>query len=83
MTGDNTIIAFSNQGKGFQCGSGCIPTLTNCNIYGNAGGDALCEDGVGRRQDPRRYGRIEGEELSGNLCHSHSGHTLPPGICRP
>jgi len=35
---DNTIIAFSSQGEAIYCMGGA-PTLTCCDIYGNAGGD--------------------------------------------
>lgn len=35
----NCIVAFSTQGPGVGCGSFVIPTLTCCDIYGNAGGD--------------------------------------------
>jgi len=44
---ENTIISFSSQGEGIYCYAS-NPTLTNCDIYGNAGGDALCgTDGGG------------------------------------
>ncbi|UCG53086.1 MAG: hypothetical protein JSW58_05900 [Candidatus Latescibacterota bacterium] len=39
---DNTIIAFGIEGEGIVCHSDASPTLTCCDIYGNAGGDALC-----------------------------------------
>jgi parallel beta-helix repeat protein len=43
----STIIAFSTEGGGIYC-LDSNPTLTNCDIYGNAGGDALCgTDGGG------------------------------------
>jgi len=36
----NTIIAFAVQGEAFYCyDSGSTPTLTCCDVYGNAGGD--------------------------------------------
>jgi len=41
---ENTIIAFSSEGEGISCGSG-TPTIARCNVYGNAGGDALCPTG--------------------------------------
>jgi parallel beta-helix repeat protein len=38
---ENNIIAFSIEGEGIYCGSGGTPTVTCCDMYGNAGGDAL------------------------------------------
>jgi hypothetical protein len=38
-TVSNTIIAFSPQGCAIECEGGSPPTLTCCDIYGNAGGD--------------------------------------------
>jgi parallel beta-helix repeat protein len=44
----NTIIAFNTAGGGIFCFLGSNPTLTNCDIYGNVGGNALCgTDGGG------------------------------------
>lgn len=37
----NTIVAFSISGQGMVCFTGG-PILVNCDVYGNAGGDALC-----------------------------------------
>ena len=51
----NCIVAFSTQGPGVGCGSFVIPTLTCCDIYGNAGGDW-----VGDIAD--QYG------VNGNIC---------------
>jgi parallel beta-helix repeat protein len=43
---DNTIIAFNTTGEGIVCSLGALPLLECCDIYGNAGGDALCgQDG--------------------------------------
>jgi len=37
---ENCIFAFSTQGSGVQCsGPETVPSLTCCNIFGNAGGD--------------------------------------------
>jgi parallel beta-helix repeat protein len=45
---NNTIIAFSSTGEGLYCVDSSWPALTNCDIYGNVGGDALCgTDGGG------------------------------------
>ncbi|UCC44408.1 MAG: right-handed parallel beta-helix repeat-containing protein [Candidatus Zixiibacteriota bacterium] len=35
----NTVIAFSSRGRAIDCDAGGNPVLTNCDIYGNAGGD--------------------------------------------
>jgi parallel beta-helix repeat protein/predicted outer membrane repeat protein len=35
----NTIIAFSEDGDAIYCGDNSNPTLTCCDVYGNAGGD--------------------------------------------
>ena len=44
----NTIIALSAQGPGLACVSGSSFTVTCTDIFGNAGGDALCgTDGGG------------------------------------
>jgi predicted outer membrane repeat protein len=44
----NTIIAFSTQGPGMACTLGSTPTVSCTDIFGNAGGDALCgTDGGG------------------------------------
>jgi parallel beta-helix repeat protein len=44
----NTIISFTGAGRGIYCIEPGYPTLTNCDIYGNVGGDALCgADGGG------------------------------------
>jgi len=35
----NTIIAFSDAQEAVHCGAGSSPTLSCCDLYGNAGGD--------------------------------------------
>ncbi len=54
----NTIIAFSTQGPGLACVSGTTATVSCTDIFGNAGGDALCgTDGGGNfSADPRFCG---------------------------
>jgi hypothetical protein len=47
---ENNIIAFSGAGEGVACAeeSYGVPTFVCCDVYGNAGGDALCgNDGGG------------------------------------
>jgi hypothetical protein len=40
---EKTIIAFSTEGSAVSCYSGTeTPSITNCCIFGNAGGDDLC-----------------------------------------
>jgi predicted outer membrane repeat protein len=39
---ENTIIVYSSQGEGISCAASGNPTITCCDIYGNAGGDAVC-----------------------------------------
>jgi hypothetical protein len=39
---EQNIITFSAHGEGIACGNGASPTLTCNDIFGNAGGDALC-----------------------------------------
>jgi hypothetical protein len=42
----SSIFAFSPDGRGIYCtGDGTPPTVSCCDVYGNAGGDGLC--GVG------------------------------------
>lgn len=36
---DNTIIAFGDEGGAVLCDGSSVPSLTCCDIYGNAGGD--------------------------------------------
>ncbi len=36
---ENSILSFSLQGGAVSCLEGCSPTLTCCDVYGNAGGD--------------------------------------------
>ena len=44
----NTIIAGSTSGQGIACIVSGNPTVTNCDIWNNAGGDAVCgTDGGG------------------------------------
>jgi parallel beta-helix repeat protein len=43
----NTIIVFSSQGEGICCEEGGYPNITCCDLYGNAGGDALCGQDLG------------------------------------
>lgn len=38
---ENTIVAFNTSGAGIYCQGG-NPTLTCCDVYGNAGGDYSC-----------------------------------------
>ncbi len=38
---DHCIVAFATTGAGIGCDGG-TPTLSCCDVYGNAGGDALC-----------------------------------------
>jgi hypothetical protein len=40
---EKTIIAFSTEGSAVSCYSGTeTPSITNCCVFGNAGGDDLC-----------------------------------------
>lgn len=36
------ILAFATSGEAVGCGAGATPVLTCCDLYGNAGGDAIC-----------------------------------------
>jgi hypothetical protein len=43
-----TIIVFGTKGQAIFCGGSSTPTLTNCDLYGNIGGNDLCgTDGGG------------------------------------
>jgi predicted outer membrane repeat protein len=42
ITVSNTIVAFSPSGMGVSCFSGGDPVFTCCDVFGNAGGDAIC-----------------------------------------
>jgi len=45
---NNTIIAFGTQGPALQCESTAAnPTVSCSNVYGNAGGDAICGTDAG------------------------------------
>ena len=59
----DSILAFSGGGKGIYCSTGSNPTLTCCDIYGNAGGDELCGvDGGGNfSADPLFCGEASGD----------------------
>ncbi|MFH1754829.1 MAG: Ig-like domain-containing protein, partial [Candidatus Latescibacterota bacterium] len=56
----NTIIAFGVQGPAIVCAGGANPTISCSNVYGNAGGDAICgTDGGGNiSADPLFCGPI-------------------------
>lgn len=52
------IIAFSTAGEGITCGGGANPLLTCNDLWGNAGGDAICgiDGGDNASSDPEFCG---------------------------
>jgi predicted outer membrane repeat protein len=60
---ENNIIAFGTGGGGIHCYGASSPTVTCCDIYGNAGGDALCgvDGGWNFSADPEFCGILGSE----------------------
>jgi hypothetical protein len=73
-TMENTILSFSTAGMPISCDGWSTPTIFNCVVYGNAGGDSLCgthHDNI--FQDPRFCGLH-----AGNLTLCANSPCLPP-----
>lgn len=84
ITITHSIMAFSPDGCGVWCtGSGAPPTISCCDVYGNAGGDALCGTGTGNFSlDPQlcdpAAGNFHVEDAS--PC-APGNHPEGPGAC--
>jgi hypothetical protein len=74
-----TIVSFSTEGEGIFCADGSQPYLRHCDIYGNAGGDALCgTNGGGNISEDPLFCDIWGGDFS--LCaNSACIEPLAPG----
>ncbi len=76
----NTIVAFNTQGGGIHCFGGLerYPTFTNCDIFGNVGGDGFCgTDGGGNISvDPLFCDRGSGNFMlcAGSPCVNNPGY---------
>jgi hypothetical protein len=55
---DYNIIAYSTSGEAIFCAGGAVPQLACNDLYGNAGGDALCGSDLGNNasSDPEFCG---------------------------
>jgi len=63
----NCILGFSAAGEGVYCEDGCEPTLTCCDIFGNAKGDLICGvDGGGNFSEAPFFCDLEAGDL--RLC---------------
>ena len=43
----NTVVSFSSEGAGIECEDGASPTIYHCCVFGNAGGDDVCDASPG------------------------------------
>ena len=53
-----TVVAFGVQGEGIACSAGASPWIGYCDLFGNAGGDAICgqDGGLNFSADPEFCG---------------------------
>ena len=76
LTVMQSILAFSSVGKGVSCEDGGTPYVSFCDVYGNAGGDAVCGTSYQNGSEDPRFCDIDVGDVS--LCANSP--CLPGGI---
>jgi hypothetical protein len=61
-----TILAFSTAGKGIHCESAALPYVAYSDVYGNAGGDAVCGTSYQNGSEDPRFCDMDGDDVT--LC---------------
>jgi hypothetical protein len=78
------IISFSDIGEGLYCNNSAVPAVSCTDVYGNAGGDALCgKDNGGNFSGHPRYCETPGIEyhLAENSPCAPGNHPGGPAAC--